>query len=1032
MPFLILVPGNRHKNLDLTDGATELQVAFSVTNFRYSGYLPLTADRGTDVELGEFLWAESIPIVVLDDASFCLPIDFQNSNTIANLLSGGGDYSLALSKLTLPDPVLMSGGGEYSLAASGLAESIPVVLRQGDDFTLSISVAAPSLPATMSYVGNVYPVDRDTKDPYVNLSNNALLCTFEGTDGSTSFTDAYGKALVAGGTAQIKTAVKKFGLSSAYFSGTGSYISGPTSSPDLAFGTGDFTIEKWVYPTAFGALRSLIDLRQTPAGAGFCVLLETTGKIYIFAAATQYATATKALTLNAWNHIAVVRRGGVLTVFLNGTAVITHALTVNFTESGLLIGAVIDYRDASTNYKFAGYLDSIRITKGIARYTEWFVPPAVDFPLPSATAVTTYTVSDPYFASCQLALDFNTANGFNDTKGHVVTANGTAAISSTTSPFGTQSAYFDGTSYVSVAPSADFTLAASDLTVEGWIYLEAASPNAIVLSTMSGASALNVVFDATGSYLKLTDGTSTFAVSSAISLGTWTHFCVERVSGQSKIAIAGVFGAVVACATSFTQAGLSIGGLSTGQNLNGYLSQLRLAKIARYSANFTPPFTAYLNDDCYANLTQLHLTMDGANGLSNFIDVKGRPVTVIGTVKTDTTDKKFGISSAKFSSGGSLSVPDSADMEFGAGNLTVEAWVKSTAGNAYCTIMTRPAASSFASGAWTLFFNNGNSAGLLTLYVANYSTGGPLIAASTGKVNDGAWHHVAWTRNGNIHTLWFDGVAVGTATWAGTIADIAQPLRIGTDPNFAGRDFVGSMDNVRVTVGVARYVAPFSVANNDPYWNSTILNMPLSDLTTDLKGTTVTSSGTVTALSTQHKAQYPSAAYFDDGLLVLPSGATFEPAGSDLTIEFWYYTDSAARQWFFAASSDFWMGLDLNGVGAGMLGMWASSNGTSWDLLGADTGGNGRGITAMTLGKWNHIAMCRSGNVWSTYINGVLDKTVTVAGSVTNAKSAQSKRIGNHGSINYPVLGYMQDLRWTKGVCRYRANFIPPERLQAA
>ncbi len=133
-----------------------------------------------------------------------------------------------------------------------------------------------------------------------------------------------------------------------------------------------------------------------------------------------------------------------------------------------------------------------------------------------------------------------------------------------------------------------------------------------------------------------------------------------------------------------------------------------------------------------------------------------------------------------------------------------------------------------------------------------------------------------------------------------------------------------------------------------------------------------------------------------------------------------------ARQWFFAASSDWWVGVDYNYVGAGLFGFYLSSNGTSWDIALADPGGNSRGSVSAPLNKWNHVALVRKGTAITLYVNGVADKTITVtAGTSIVNKSGQQKRIGNHGTANYPVIGYMQDFRFTKGYARYTSNFVP-------
>ncbi len=86
----------------------------------------------------------------------------------------------------------------------------------------------------------------------------------------------------------------------------------------------------------------------------------------------------------------------------------------------------------------------------------------------------------------------------------------------------------------------------------------------------------------------------------------------------------------------------------------------------------------------------------------------------------------------------------------------------------------------------------------------------PLITAGSGVVNDGSWHHVAWTRSGSGHTLWLDGVSVGTGTWAGTMPDIAANIFVGNHLPTAGTNFNGHIDDLRISIGSPVYTSAFT------------------------------------------------------------------------------------------------------------------------------------------------------------------------------------------------------------------------------
>jgi hypothetical protein len=106
--------------------------------------------------------------------------------------------------------------------------------------------------------------------------------------------------------------------------------------------------------------------------------------------------------------------------------------------------------------------------------------------------------------------------------------------------------------------------------------------------------------------------------------------------------------------------------------------------------------------------------------------------------------------------------------------------------------------------------------------------------------------------------------------------------------------------------------------------------------------------------------------------------------------------------------------------------MWASSNGTGWDMLESDTGGN-RGATLMAANTWYHIAVTRSGNTFRSFVNGVVEKTFTVSGTIFSDATIPYN-IGRtaYQSGNFYYNGYMDDFRITRGYARYTGNFTPP------
>jgi len=217
-------------------------------------------------------------------------------------------------------------------------------------------------------------------DPY--RSQVSLLLHGDGTNGSTTIVDSSPspKAVTAVGNAQISTAQSKFGGASIAFDGSGDYLSA-TPNACYAFGTGDFTVETWVYPTSFPSAYRTIAATRGPAGVvtGWSWSVASNGTFAFYTNGFAYSgTATGAVPLNAWTHVAMVRSNGSFQVYAGGVSnrpAGSVSITNDFTNQTLWIGAI-----GGTQDPFTGYIDDLRITKGVARYTSNFTPPTAPFP----------------------------------------------------------------------------------------------------------------------------------------------------------------------------------------------------------------------------------------------------------------------------------------------------------------------------------------------------------------------------------------------------------------------------------------------------------------------------------------------------------------------------------------------------------------------------------------------------------------------------------------------------------------------------
>jgi len=179
------------------------------------------------------------------------------------------------------------------------------------------------------------------------------------------------------GNAQVSTTVVKYGSGSMYFDGTGDNLVA-ASSPLWTFINGDFTVEFWCYASSFGGNQCFIEVYADDSNRWN---ISAVGNINFFSivggTGSQKISAISPST-NIWHHIALTKLGSTFTLYIDGVNSGTSTTTsYHTTLSRLSIGASLSGGGASY---YTGYLDDLRITKGIARYTRNFTPPQVALP----------------------------------------------------------------------------------------------------------------------------------------------------------------------------------------------------------------------------------------------------------------------------------------------------------------------------------------------------------------------------------------------------------------------------------------------------------------------------------------------------------------------------------------------------------------------------------------------------------------------------------------------------------------------------
>ena len=461
--------------------------------------------------------------------------------------------------------------------------------------------------------------------------------------------------------------------------------------------------------------------------------------------------------------------------------------------------------------------------------------------------------------------------------------------------------------------------------------------------------------------------------------------------------------------------------------------------------DYDPYWPAAVVQDAYFSNVVLLLHGDGADASTTFIDYSpsSKAVTAFGNAQVDTSQSKFGGASIQLDGTDDyLSTPGTSAFAFGTSDFCIEAWIRPTAASGTHSIFTNRATFGADYGVW-LYHSTG-------LVASAWGPTAGTIACNIGggTLTAGAWQHVAFTRSGSTFTLWLDGVSVATSSSASSIVDGGLPVYVGRDPSVTPtRDFNGWIDDVRVTIGAARYTSTFSppIAAHPNFYQtqSTLLSLHCNSLV-DSSSTpkTIAAIGSASISATLPK--------FGAGSLLIPvspqSALSVSPAtdfqfafGQPFTVEFWVKLVAAP------SGEAYFVCLGGPGSGAGNAPVrsgWAVSVGAA-RLVSMSIGdlsltkyNSATTIAALTLGVWTHIAASFNGSSAPLiFFDGVLKPTTIFTGTswsvVTPAETDSTllyvgqydKRAG--GSAIVPLSAYIDELRVTGGISRYAANFTP-------
>ena len=456
--------------------------------------------------------------------------------------------------------------------------------------------------------------------------------------------------------------------------------------------------------------------------------------------------------------------------------------------------------------------------------------------------------------------------------------------------------------------------------------------------------------------------------------------------------------------------------------------------------------------------------MDGANASTVFTDSSpvGNTLTASGTAQISTTQSKFGGASAIFgtSTANSISAGFSKNWLLGNQPFTFEFFCYPTAYNPY--------GGRIFSAAGCVAGNIGASFGNVSLnnlpgihwfiqitaigiQFSWWSGGSPSTGQSAVSpnltVSLNTWTHVVFSFDGNNLYGFTNGVLQFTQAAVIPIPVTIPNLNIGAiiGEVSASAMYTGYIDEVRITQGYCRYTSTFTAPSvaftntistpADGFYNNTVLllhgdgtngSTTITDSESTPKSPTVTGSATISTAQSVFGGSSINFTGSTDSVTV-PTSTDFNFGSANFTVECWVFTNTAIT------------------TTQQIIGQWGTTNQYSWQLaigvnntiiINSSSTGSIVSTTSFTspnnilnFGVWNYLIFSRNGTVFSLYANGFY-----VGSYFDNSalfSSTQPLIIGNNAA-SQPFVGYIDDIRVTKGYARYVQYPISPVLTSAA
>ena len=437
--------------------------------------------------------------------------------------------------------------------------------------------------ANLTITQNGVPLLDTFRSPYLrDFSSNNYVITLNGVCSTvplspTMPTSAYNAVSMGG---------------SAYFDGTGDYLT-LANSAFLQLGSNSFTVEGWFYFSTFVAVDPLYVLNSAASYAALRLQRDTASTISVYISNNGSSWANQITNIGSfapstWNHIAVTREGttGLIRVYQNGTLIgsgtnasALHAGTVNYINA-IQSGGV-------PGIGYSKYISGFRVLIGRNLYPSSFTPPVAP---PTNILLTNFLAN------------FTAAGIYDSVGNNPIETVGNVQVSTAVKKFGETSMFFDGSGDYLVIPTtnAPCQFGTADFTIEAWIYSTSIANQQMILSNRIAATGTtNFGLQIYQSKVRMGNQNVDYLVGAiTLSSNTWYHVAVSRISGTFRLFINGVLDVASVSAQTMSSNAITVCGgdgtySPTSYPFIGYIQDLRISKVGRYSGAFTPPAAAF-------------------------------------------------------------------------------------------------------------------------------------------------------------------------------------------------------------------------------------------------------------------------------------------------------------------------------------------------------------------------------------------------------------------------------------------------------